>query len=253
MKKLLIFLLCLSSLVLAASTLNASEEVVKMSYVCRDLKGNSRWRATSEIKNISPGVYLMTEKAEGIYSSFKGHVSWVAEMKFERTKDSVRPMSLDKKVFDAKGNMIRRERQEFDLAGNTGICTHEEPARNISRTRKFKFDKDVVTRLSLGLYAQKFLKSGKTSEKLQMVSEEPNVYNVELKTLDKETIEVNGLRVAAYRLCVDPRLGALNFVKVFLPKSYAWHSAVPEYEWLGYAGLEGGINSEKVEVLVEGL
>ncbi len=252
MKKLLLLLLCLSS-VAWPDVLKATEEVVNMSYVCRDMSGASRWRAEAEIKNISPGVYMMTEKAQGVYSSFKGKVSWVAEMKFERTKDSVRPMSLDKRVFDAKGMMIRRERQEFDLAGNTGICIHEEPARNISRTRKFKFDKDVATRLSLGFYAQKFLESGKTSEKLQMVSEEPNLYNIELRCMGKETIEVNGRKIPAYRLCVDPRLGVLNFVKAFLPKSYAWHSAVPRYEWLGYAGLEGGINSEKVEILIEGL
>ncbi len=251
MKKLLLYLLCLCSLVLPRS-LFAIEEVVNLSYVGRDLKGSSRWRAEAQIKNISPGVYLMTEKAEGIYSSFKGRISWVAQMKFERIKDSVRPMSLDKRVFDAKGNIIRREIQEFDLASNTGTCTHEEPVRHISRTKRFKFNRDVVTRLSLGFYAQKFLESGKTSEKLQMVSEEPNVYNVELKKMGKETIEINGRKVAAYRLSLEPQLGALNFVKAFLPKSYAWHSAVPKYEWLGYTGLEGGINSEKIEVLVEG-
>ena len=252
MKKLSIFLLCLSSLAWPGA-LFAAEEVVNMNYVCRDLKGANRWRAEAQIRNISPGIYLMTEKAQGVYSSFNGRVSWVAEMKFERTKDSVRPISLDKRVFDAKGETIRREKQEFDLAGNTGTCTHEEPARNVSRTRKFKFNKDVVTRLSLGLYAQKFLESGKTSERLQMVSEEPNVYNIELKRMGKETIEVNGRKVAAYRLCIDPYLGLLGFAKVFLPKAYAWHSAVPKYEWLGYAGLEGGINSEKVEVLIEEL
>lgn len=252
MKKLLLWLICLFCLAWPGR-LFAAEEVVNMNYVCRDLKGDVRWRATSDIKNIGPGIYIMTEKARGVYSSFNGKVSWVAEMKFERTKDSVRPMSLDKKVFDAKGKMIRHERQEFDLAGNTGICIHEEPARNISRTKKFKFDKDVVTRLSLGLYAQKFLESGKTSEELQMVSEEPGVYNIELKRIGKETIEVNGRKIAAYRLCVDPSLGLFNFVKVFLPKSYAWHSAMPEYEWLGYTGLEGGINSEKVKVLIEEL
>ena len=253
MKKLFYFLLCVFSLVLYSGVLFAAEEVINISYVCRDLKGAVRWRANGEIKNIGPGVYLMTEKAQGVYSSFKGQVSWVSEMKFERTKESVRPMSLDKRVFDTKGRMIRRERQEFDLAGNTGTCIHEEPVRNVSRTIKFKFDRDVVTRLSLGFYAQKFIESGKTSEKLQMVSEEPNVYNVELKLIGKETIDLNGRQMEAYRLCVDPMLGPLNFVKFLLPKSYAWHSAVPKYEWLGYAGLEGGINSEKVKILIEEL
>ncbi len=252
MMKLLVSLLCLSSLVWPW-TLFAAEEAVNMSYVCRDLKGADRWRAKSEIKNISPGVYLMTEKAEGIHSSFGIWVSWVAEMKFEQGEHSVRPISLIKRVFDAKGNMIRREKQDFDLVNNVATCTHEEPLKNVSRTKKFKFNRDVVTRLSLGLYAQKFLKDGKMSEKLQMVSEEPNVYNVELKRIGKETIEINGRKLEAYRLCVDPELGALNFVKKFLPKSYAWHSARPDYEWLRYAGFEGGVGSEKVEVSIEGL
>ncbi len=253
MKKLLIFFLCFFFLASAAGALEASEESVTFSYICRDLKGAARWRAEAEIKNISPGVYLMTEKAQGVYSSFKGRISWVADMKFERTKDNARPISLDKKVFDSKGTMIRREKQEFDLADNTVTCIHEEPARNIMRTRKFKFDRDVVTRLSLGFYAQKFLASGKMSEKLQMVSEEPKVYNIELKRMGKENIKINGSETEAYRLCVDPELGVFNFVKVFLPKSYAWHSVVPNYEWLGYSGLEGDINSEKVEIFIEDL
>jgi len=252
MIKLLISLICLFSFVWP-DTLLAVEEDVKMNYVCRDLKGGDRWRAMSEIKNISPSVYLMTEKAEGIHSSFGEWVSWIAEMKFEQSDHGVSSISLIKRVFNAKGKMIRREKQDFDNINNSATCTHEEPLRNISRTRKFKFNRDVVTRLSLGLYAQKFLKDGKMSEKLQMVSEEPNVYNIELRREGKEVIEVSGRKISAYRLCVDPELGALNFVKKFFPKSYAWHSARPEYGWLKYSGLEGGVGSEKVEVSIEGL
>ncbi len=194
----------------------------------------------------------MVEKAEGFHSSFKGRVSWVARLEFERTEDSIRPMSLEKRIFDESGRLIRLEKQEFDLVNNTGTCTHEEPENNISRTRNFKFNKEVVTRLSLGLYARKFLESGKTSQRVQLVSEEPSVYDIDLRLLGKETIEVNGRKVAAYRLCIDPYLGFFGFAKVFLPKAYAWHSAGPKYEWLRYAGLEGGINSDKVEVTVIG-
>lgn len=251
MKKPIIFLLSLHLLLFLSPVSIAEEEIAKMSYVCRDLAGRPRWKADTEIKNIRPGVYVMVEKAEGLYSSFKGRISWVARMEFERTKDNIRPLRLEKSVFDDKGKTVRIEKQEFDPAGNTGTCTHEEPARNISRTKKFRFNKDVVTRLSLGLYAQKFLENGKTSERLQMVSEEPNVYDIELRCIDKETIEVNGRKITAYRLCIDPKFGLLDFVKVFLPKAYAWHSAGPRYEWLMYMGLEGGINSEKVKVLVE--
>jgi len=250
MKILSVFLICFYLLTGCGILFAAPEEVSSMSYVCRDGAGASRWRADTQIMSQSPGVYVMIEKAEGFHSSFKGRVSWVARMEFERTEDSIRPMRLEKRVFDEKGSLIRVEKQEFDLANNTGTCTHEEPERNISRTKNFKFNKDVVTRLSLGLYAQKFLASGKTSQSLQMVSEEPNVYDIELRLLDKEIIDLNGRKVPAYRLCIDPYLGLLGFAKIFLPKAYAWHSAAPKYEWLRYAGLEGGINSAKVEVTV---
>lgn len=242
--------ICLYLLAESGLLFAAEKEVASMSYVCRDLAGARRWRADTRILNERPGVYAMIEKAEGFYSSFNGRVSWVARMEFERTEDSIRPMRLEKRIFDEKGGLIRLEKQEFDLANNTGTCTHEEPERNISRTRNFKFNKDVVTRLSLGLYAQKFLESGKTSKRVQMVSEEPNVYDIELKLLGKETIDLNGRKVTAYRLRIDPYLGLLGFAKVFLPKAYAWHSTGPKYEWLRYVGLEGGINSAKVEVTV---
>lgn len=250
MKILFVFLICFSLFSLSGPLFAAEEEAVHMSYVCRDPAGARRWRADTRIMNERPGVYVMVEKAEGIYSGFNGRISWVARMEFERTDDSIRPMRLEKRVFDERGGLIRIEKQEFDLAHNTGTCTHEEPERNVFRTRNFKFDKDVVTRLSLGLYAQKFLENGKTSERVQMVSEEPNVYDIELRLLGKETIEVNGRKMTAYRLCIDPYLGFLGLAKVFLPKAYAWHSAGPKYGWLRYAGPEGGIISAKVEVTV---
>lgn len=249
MNRILVLLICFFSLV-TAGEIFAVEEPINFSYVCRDLKGLERWRAEAQIKNIAPNIYVMIEKVSGVYSSFNGPVSWRAEMKFERTKNNVRPISLDKRVFDQNGKMIRRERQDFNLADNTATCIHEDPTKNLFRTKKFNFNKNVVTRLSLGFYAQKFLQNGKTSEKLQMVSEEPNMYDIELRRVGKEIIEVGGSKVPAYRLSIDPQLGPLNFVKNFFPKSYGWHSAVPKFEWLGYEGLEGGLNSEKVKILI---
>jgi hypothetical protein len=172
----------------------------------------------------------------------------MAKLEFEDTGDRIRPISLDKRVIDDKGNTLRVETQKFDLANNTATCTHEDPTRNIFRTKTFRFNKDAVNRLSMGLYSRKLISSGKTSEKVQMVSEEPNVYDIELKIAGKEQIEVNGKAVTAYKLVIDPQLGFFDAVKVFLPKAYAWHSAEAPFRWLRYAGLEGDISSKKVEV-----
>lgn len=250
LKRLFTLFLCLLMSGVSGRCSADEEKVTRMAYVCRDLAGNVRWKADTEIKHIKKDLYVMVEKAKGIYSSFKGPVSWAAKLEYRRTGDNIRLVRMEKRVFDAGMRMIRHELQEFDPSGNSVTCTHEEPLAKISRTKKFILNKTVVNRLSLGLYAQKFLETGKTREKLQMVSEEPNVYEIELYVADKDMIDVNGRRRSAYRLCVDPSLGAFNFVKVLLPKAYAWHSDVPAYEWLRYAGLEGGITSAKVVVTV---
>ena len=215
------------------------------------MKGAERWHADVEVKKKDGNVYLLTEKGEGIYSSFDGPISWVAEMEYEDTYETIRPLSLEKRVYDEKGNMIRLEEQKFDLVNNVATCTHKDFPRKISRTRKFKFNKDIVNRLLLAPYAQKLLERGKRSKVVQMVSEEPNFYTLEISIVDEEIVNINGRMRKACKFSIDPKLGVLNFVKVFFPRSYAWHLAKPDFKWLRYQGLEGDIKSEKVEVTTE--
>ncbi len=248
MKKTITFLILLFALISAHTLISEAQDPIKLEYVGRDMQGNYRWKADAEIVHKHDNVYEMTEKGEGVYSSFDGKVSWVAVLEYEETEDTIKPLKLDKKVFDAKGTVIRIETQRFDPDKKEGTCTHQEPVNNVSRTKKFKFDRDVVNKLSMGLYAQKMLETGKTSKEVEMVSEEPNMYNMELRVIDTETIDMNGGKKKAYKLVIDPQLGILNFAKAFFPKSYAWHSAEPKFEWLRYQGLEGDIKSVEVEV-----
>ncbi|MFC1479906.1 hypothetical protein ACFL5Y_00440 [Candidatus Omnitrophota bacterium] len=224
---------------------------MKMGYVCRDMEGNQRWQANTEIRNKQGNVYIMTEKGEGVYSSFKGPISWVAEMEFESTDKNVMPLKLVKRVFDEDGNMIRLEKQDYDPVKKSVTCLHEDIPKKISRTKKFKFTKDAVNRQLLGLYAQKMLEKGERIAKIQMVSEEPGFYNMDLSVVGAEDVQINGRKRRAYKLQLDPRLGLLDTVKIFFPKSYAWHSAEPKFEWLRYEGLEGDIRSAQVEVTTE--
>ena len=247
MRKSFVFLLLFSFSAMAS--LFADEEgVVKLEYECRDMTGAPRWQADTEIRNKEGDIFVLTERADGVYSSFDGPISWVAELEFESTDDAVRPLSLEKKVFDENGKMIRLEEQKFDQEKKLATCTHKDIPKNISRTKKFRFNKDIVNRQILGLYVQKLLEQGKTFASVQMVSEEPGFYAVDLNVLDKETIQINGRNVKAYKLAIDPRLGLLNVAKMFFPRAYAWHSALPTFEWLKYSGLEGDITSAEVEI-----
>jgi len=250
MKKILILLLCILILT-GSSPVLASEDVSRSEYVGRDMEGGKRWEGETEIRKKEGDVYILTEKGEGVYSSFDGPISWVSEMEFESTEENVTPLKLVKRVFESGGNMIRLEKQDYDPANKSVTCLHKDIPRKISRTRHFKFTKDAVNKLLMRPYVQKMLEKGKRIANVQMVSEEPGFYNIDLNVIDIEEVQINGRKKRAYKLQFDPQLGLLNMAKVFFPKAYVWHSSEPEFEWLKYEGLEGDIRSEKVEITIE--
>ena len=82
-----------------------AQQEVKMDYVCRDGEGEERWQADTEISKKEGDVFVMVEKGRGKHSGFESEeVSWVSEMKFESSEDTVKPIKLEKRVFDDKGN-----------------------------------------------------------------------------------------------------------------------------------------------------
>ena len=226
-------------------------DVYKVSYVCRDLKGNERWHATAVIERKEGDIGVITEKLEGYYTGFEDKISWIGKEEFQRTKDFVRPLNMDQRIFDESGKPIATQKQAFDYTDNSAICIKTDLINNTSITKKITFTKDVINRLLQGLYVQKFLENGQTSKKIQLISPGLELYNIELRVVDREEVEINGRKRDAYKLCFDPELGLLSFVKIFLPKAYVWHSAVPPFELLKYQGIETSVNSPEVEIITQ--
>jgi len=226
----------------------AAEVLYKTSYICRDLRGTARWQAEYEIRREEDNAYSIIEKGCGRYFGFKGKVSWVAETAFEGTGNSVRPLWMKKRILDDGGEVIAIQEQVFNFDNNVVTCVHEDLIKNTSVEKKFKFEKNIVNRLLQGLYVQKFIENGEARKQVQFISPEPSLYNLELKLLGAEEIEINGQEIKAYKLTMDPMLGIFNFAKVLLPKTYFWHSAEPKFEWLKYEGVENSIKSPEVVI-----
>lgn len=226
-------------------------DVYKVSYVCRDLQGNPRWHATAEIEKKEGDIGIITEKLEGYYTGFEGKISWIGKEEFQRTKDFVRPLKMDQRIFDESGKLIATQKQDFNYTDNTVTCVKSDLIKNTSVTKKFIFTKDIINRLLQGLYVQKFLETGQTSKEIQLISPGLELYNINLHVVDREEIELNGRKRDAYKLCFDPMLGVLSFVKIFIPKAYVWHSAVPLFELLKYKGIETSVSSPEVEIITQ--
>jgi len=223
--------------------------VYKTSYVCKDLKGDTRWQATAEITHKEGDIYTITEKMEGVYSGFSGKISWVATTDFERTKDAVKPLNMDQRIFDSGGKPIAVSKQDFNYTDNVVTCIYEDLVKNTVKKKKFTFSKNIINRLLQGLCGQKLIEDGETSKEIQVISPEPALYNMKLRMVGREEIEINGRKRKAYKLCFDPMLGVFNFVKTFLPKAFVWHSAEPIFELLKYSGPESSVNSPEVEII----
>jgi hypothetical protein len=231
----------------------ASDEkyVFRTSYECSDLKGNPRWQARSEIFSSSEkgeNINTLIETGNGLYSGFKEKISWRSNLEYVREASTIRPVRSTTKTYDSSGKLIAVETQEFDYNSGNAVFRSDDKITGRVYKHIFKINQDIVNRLTLGLYIQEFLKSGKDSVFIEVLNSEPRLIKCRLYIVDKEDIEVNGIKKTAYKLCLDPQLGLLNFVKTFIPKAYVWHSAVPEFEWLKYNGLEVNLNSPMVDI-----
>lgn len=227
----------------------ADEDLFKTSYVCYDSEQNKRWIATTQITSLiieGENIYKLTEEGEGFYSGFKDKIAWVAELIFESDKDNIRPLRMERKFFDEDGRQIAEELQDFDFSSNKIIYKYDDLAKGITKHKEFKIKGDIANRLSLGLYIQKFLENGQSQKQTYLFSSEPALYKVNAKVIKEEEVKINGQTKKAYKLYLDPDVGLLNIFKILAPKTYVWHSSLPDYEWLKYSGLECGMNSEKV-------
>ncbi|MFH1305665.1 MAG: hypothetical protein ABIH74_04625, partial [Candidatus Omnitrophota bacterium] len=103
-----------------AAAIDAAEPFYKTGYTCFDGNGKARWTATMEIINPSGSKkeHVLIEKGEGRYYGFKDDVSWVATLECEKKEGTLRPLSMERDVFDSGGQKIRRDTQKYDFKKN---------------------------------------------------------------------------------------------------------------------------------------
>jgi hypothetical protein len=232
----------------------AQEDVFKVAYGCYDSTGSLRWKAETEIY-ASPekgkNICTLVETGSGCYSGFEGRVLWKSELEYIDKQGTIYPVNSLTRTTDASGSTIAIEENSFDYANHTVTCKHEDTASGKTRARVFKFRHDIVNRLTLALYIQRFLESGKEQATLEILNSQPRLIKCRLYVVDKEEIVSCNEKKQSYKMCLDPELGLLDIVKVLIPKSYVWHSACDGHEWLKYKGLEEDLGSPIVEIRKE--
>jgi len=250
MKILLIIILAFMFIQVSPDLL-AAEEQNKRSYECFDLKGNKRWEAVGELESLphkGEDMYLLTENGKGYYSGFSDEISWVSSLEFKSSKNGVRPLLMEKRVFSKKRQPIAIIKREFDFKSQKVFCVYEDLISGKSRKVALDFIGDVVNRLILPLYVQNFLENGKMQKEVYFLTDEPRAHKVDIRVIKKEMIDIGGEKKESYKLCLDPNIGLFNIFKAFLPKAYIWHLSKTDFEWLKYSGPESNPASVRVEI-----
>lgn len=230
----------------------SADESYHTSYMCRDIKGNDRWKADTTISAVDTkkDLYKLTEEGRGIYSGFDEPVSWKAEAVFISNESGITPVTADRAVFSPDGALLAKETQEFDLKKGKARYSYRSGSKR-SITKAFDFSGDITNRLLLGLYIQKMLANGLREKTTWLLSSEPRIYRVRISIIDEETISLGGHDYKVFKICLDPQLGLLDIIKVFVPKAYVWHSSSNKFEWIKYKGLEESLQSPMVEIVTD--
>ena len=229
----------------------AQDITFEASYVSYDLEKVERWKATTIIEKIDNGVFKLTEIGSGKYYPFKEEISWKSVLSFEIVKKRIKLQKSTRKIFDKTGNLIAIEKQTYSYQARKLIYSYQDISNDTITEKSFYFTKDIVNRLALPIYIREFLKNGETKRVVQMVTEEPKLYNMNLRVVSDEIINIGNGKEEVLKVVIDPNLGLFNIFKVLIPKSYIWHNKNDEFTMRMYKGLESSPSSPKIRIVVE--
>ena len=225
------------------------------SYVCTNLEGAPRWTAKVVIRHLTDDpddIFVLTEDGTGYYSGFEDQISWTSVLRFKSTDDTVRPIIVEKRVFNKDRELLVIETQEFDYTDKKILCIRQDKVKNRETTREFRFSSDPINRLALSLYLQKLLSNGIRERRVDLLTADPSLVSVDIKIIKEEIVDIHNKELPAFKICLDPNLGLLSIFKVLLPKAYTWHLAEGDFAWLRYKGPESSPTSIKVLIETKG-
>ena len=208
------------------------------------LRWKADWKTDIYVEN-GETKFKLVFKAKGATSPFSQETTW-RSVSIWKAEDEFIPLESETRIKDLSGNLVMVDKKNFNHKKNTAVFEREDLQLN-SYTRK-QYDITTDTLIVEGIvYALRTLPFG-TDEtiKAKILSNEPELYNVEFQQKGIETIKTaNGL-VECYKVEIVPKLGVLGVFKVFFPKTYFWFTVAPPHRWIRYEGLENGIGTPEV-------
>lgn len=243
--KLRVWLLMMGFILTAVTMAWAVDKDVVSRYLCKDMKGNIRWKAAITKTHTGNNGLLLTNEGEGIYYGFKEPVKWKALAEITDDGNNIVPVRSKNTFMSKDGKTIFEAQQEYDYerAEVTYRKKWFDSGREVRKVLRYKGD--VVNEFTLGLYVERYLKKGEREKVFYLVSNDPSIYKISATIVAEEDVAINDSVYKTYKIHLDPDVGLLG---VFAPATYVWHLASPNFDWLKYHGAEDTINSPVVDM-----
>ena len=180
------------------------------------LRWKADWKTDIYIEN-GETKFKLVIKAKGLTSPFRKDMTW-RSVSIWKAEDEFIPLESETRIKDLRGNL----RKQYDITSDTLIVEGI-----VYALRTLPFGTDGTT-------------------KAKILSNEPELYNVEFKERGIEKIKTKDGEIECYKVEIVPKLGVLGVFKILFPKTYFWFTVEPPHRWVRYEGLENGVGTPEV-------
>jgi len=208
------------------------------------LRWKADWKTDIYVEN-GETKFKLVFKAKGLTSPFSQDMIW-RSVSIWKAEDEFIPLESETRIKDLSGNLVMVDKKNFNYKKKTAVFERENLSSG-SYLRKL-YDITTDTLIVEGIvYALRTLPFGiDEAIKAKILSNEPELYNVDFKQKGIEKIKTKDGEIECYKVELVPKLGLLGVFKVFFPKTYFWFTVAPPHRWVRYEGLENGVGTPEV-------
>ena len=246
MNKLLFFLL----VGLLAASAQAAEVPLEErgSYVVSDKKsGKELWRASWDFR-VEGLEMVLVEKGIGFYGGAREPVAW--EAKTRTAANNPGQFLQSNRIFtDPASKQVKRtiERRYHELERTLEVSSTGVDPSGPAKVKQWRVKERLALPETMGLLFRHQLGQGRKSFSMILVTAEPARYKATATVRGRESVTVPAGTYECVKVEMVLHLGLLGILgKVFIPKTYMWHTAQMPHHWIKYEGLESGLGSPYV-------
>lgn len=209
--------------------------------------GTELWRTRWSMHVESPGampVIRVHEEGAGVRGAAERR-QWNVSMQVSLGAGA-RRLSSERETRDGAGALVSIQRRTLDFTAGTGRIVTERPDAAGPKEVALRLSNDALSTDLLPTFLRVLptVPSGEIA--FDLVTRDGRLMPMTARIVGREavTTPAGGFDCHKIELTMTGLVG--QAAKVFLPRTYVWHSAVPPHVWVKYRGLDGGPGAREV-------